>query len=136
MLKALGCALLQLAHPGGLLHFLRENLVQLHPAPLDDLPLDLRRGFFMSDQQDALELTLAELVQLLQEDAAVEELLVKLKFEVYCLVLACNESNKLRGFSWISVTSQKSSIISIFLFYFTGKYIFLLTLENYFLAVL
>lgn len=75
MLKTLGCALLQLAHPGCLLQFLRENLVQLNPAPLDDLPLDLRRGFFMSDQQDALELTLAQLVQLLQKDAAVEDLL-------------------------------------------------------------
>lgn len=82
MLKTLGCALLQLAHSGGLLQLLGENLMQLHPAPLDDLPLDFRRGFFMSDQQDALELTLAHLVQLLQEDAALEELLVTLYIEV------------------------------------------------------
>lgn len=95
MLKTLGCTLLQLAHPGGLLQFLGENLMELHPAPLDDLPLHLRRGFLMSDQQDALELTLAQLVQLLQEDAAVEELLVTLQNEVYSLVTVCNESNKL-----------------------------------------
>lgn len=42
VLKTLGCALLQLSHSGGLLQFLRENLVQFNPAPLDDLPLDLR----------------------------------------------------------------------------------------------
>lgn len=33
----------------------------------------------MSDQQDALELTLAQLVQLLQEDTALEQLLVTYK---------------------------------------------------------
>lgn len=70
-----GCALLQLAHPGGLLQFLREDLVQLHPAPLDDLPLDLRRRLFMSDQQKELQLTLAQLVQLLQQDATAQKLL-------------------------------------------------------------
>lgn len=86
VLKTLGSALFQLAHPGGLLQFLRENLVQFHSAPLDDLPLDLRRGFFMSDQQDALELTLAQLVQLLQEDATVKEVLVTLQNEFYSLV--------------------------------------------------
>ena len=41
MLQTHGCAFLQLAHPGGLLQLLREDLVQLHPAPLDDLPLNL-----------------------------------------------------------------------------------------------
>lgn len=87
MLKTPGCTLHQLAHPGSLLQLLRENLVQLHPAPLNDLPLDLRRGFFMSDQQDTLEATLAQLVQLLQEDTAVEELLVTLQNEVYNLVM-------------------------------------------------
>lgn len=86
VLKTLGSALLQLAHPGGLLQFLRENLVQFHSAPLDDLPLDLRRGFFMPDQQDALELTLAQLVQLLQEDTTVKEVLVTLQNEFYSLV--------------------------------------------------
>lgn len=75
MLKTLGCALLQLAHPGGLLQFLRENLVQFHAAPLDDLPLDLCRGFLMSDQEEALKLIMAQLVHLLQEDTTVQELL-------------------------------------------------------------
>lgn len=41
VLKTCNCAPLQLAHPGGLLQFLRENLVQFHPSPLNDLPLDL-----------------------------------------------------------------------------------------------
>lgn len=75
MQKTPGCALLQLAHPGGLLQFLREDLVQLHPTPLDDLPLDLRRSFFMSDKQDELQLTLAQLVQLLQQNATAKKLL-------------------------------------------------------------
>lgn len=78
MLETPGCALLQLAHPGGLLQLLGENLVQLYPAPLDDLPLDLRRSLFVSDQQDALKLTLAQLVHLLQKDATVKKLLVKI----------------------------------------------------------
>lgn len=75
MQKTPGCALVQLAYPGGLLQFLREDLVQLHSAPLDDLPLDLGRGLFMPGQQDELQLTLAQLVQLLQQDAAAQKLL-------------------------------------------------------------
>lgn len=75
MQKTPGCALLQLAHPGGLLQFLREDLVQLHPTPLDDLPLDLGRSLFMSDQQDELQPTPAQLVQLLQQDATAKKLL-------------------------------------------------------------
>ncbi len=55
----------------------------------------------MSNQQDALELTLAQLVQLLQEDTAVEELLVTLQNEGYSLVTVCDESNKLASFSWM-----------------------------------
>lgn len=87
MLKTLGSALLQLTHSGGLLQFLRENLVQFYSAPLDDLPLDLRRGFLMSDQKDALELTLAQLMQLLQEDTTVEEVLATLQKEFHSLVM-------------------------------------------------
>lgn len=70
VLKALGCAPLHFAHAGGLLQFFRENLVQFHPAPLNDLPLDLRRGFFVLDQQFALKPTLSQLMQLLQDNAA------------------------------------------------------------------
>lgn len=109
MLKTLGSALLQLAHPGGLLQFLRENLVQFNSAPLDDLPLDLRRGFLMSDQKDALELTLAQLMQLLQEDTTVEEVLATLQKE-FQFSEVCKDSNKLKGFS------------QIIIFYFTERY--------------
>lgn len=75
MQKTPGCALLQLAHPSGLLQLLGEDLVQLHPTPLYDLPLDLRRSLLVPDQQDELQLTLAQLVQLLQEDATAKKLL-------------------------------------------------------------
>lgn len=75
VLKTLGCAPLHFTHPGGLLQFFRENFVQFHPAPLNDLPLDLRRGFFVLHQQLGLKPTLSQLVQLLQEDTAAEELL-------------------------------------------------------------
>lgn len=54
MLKTLGCALLQLAHPHGLFQFLREDLVELHPTPLNDLSLDLCWCFFMSNQEITL----------------------------------------------------------------------------------
>ncbi|TNN76520.1 hypothetical protein EYF80_013170 [Liparis tanakae] len=74
-LEAPGGAPLQLAHPRGLLQLLGEDLVQLLAAPLDDLPLDLPRRLLVPHQQEALQLTLAQLVELLQEDAAVEELL-------------------------------------------------------------
>lgn len=69
------CALLQLVHPHGLFQFLGEDLVQLHPSALNDLPLDLGRGFFVPHQERALKPTLVQLVQLLQEDTAAEELL-------------------------------------------------------------
>lgn len=75
MQKTCGSALLQFAHPGGLLQFLREDLVQLHPTPLNHLPLDLRRSLFMSDQQNELQLILAQLVQLLQQEATAKKLL-------------------------------------------------------------
>lgn len=70
MLKAFYCVLLQLAHPGGLLQLFCEDLVQLYPPPLNDLPLDSGWGFFMSNQQDALELTLTDFVQFFQQCTA------------------------------------------------------------------
>ena len=75
VLQALGRALLQLAHPRGLLQLLTEDLVELHPPPLGEPSLHPGRRLLVSDQQGSLEPPLGQLVQLLQQDTAAEDLL-------------------------------------------------------------
>ena len=75
MLQALGRAPLQLAHPGGLLQLLTEDLVELLPPPLCEAPLHAGGRLLVADQQGALEPPLVQLVQLLQQDATAEDLL-------------------------------------------------------------
>lgn len=70
MLKILSCVLVNFTHTCCFLQFFREDFVQFHPTPLNDLPLDFRGGFFMLDQQFALKLTLFQFMQFLQENTA------------------------------------------------------------------
>lgn len=72
MQQVVGHVPLHLAHAGGLLQLLREDLVQLHTAPHHDLPLDLGRGLLVPHQQAPLQVALIQLVQLVQEDTALQ----------------------------------------------------------------